>query len=214
METRQYTPLDRFIIECDQALRTVFGQPQGTGRPNPAGDLPGTAMSEQQQAHSARLMRVDHSGEVAAQALYQGQALTAREPRMREQLGQAAAEENDHLAWCAARIEELGGRVSYLNPLWYGGSLAIGALAGLMGDRWSLGFLAETERQVVQHLNGHLERLPPQDARSRAIVVQMREDEGHHATTALAAGAVPLPGPIKTLMSYASRVMTETAYWL
>jgi ubiquinone biosynthesis monooxygenase Coq7 len=213
LEARDYSPVDRFIMGLDQALRTVFGAPAASGRRSPAADVPESAMTEQERIHSARLMRVDHSGEVAAQALYQGQALAAREPRVQKQMAQAAAEENDHLAWCAERIEELGGRLSLLNPVWYGGALAIGALAGLAGDRWSLGFLAETERQVVTHLDGHLERLPAQDLKSRAVLARMRQDEGHHATTAALAGAAPLPEPIRTLMRYASRVMTETAYW-
>jgi ubiquinone biosynthesis monooxygenase Coq7 len=213
MKTRRYTLLDKLIIEFDHGLSTVFGRPPATGRPNPADDLPESPMSEQQRSHSARLMRVDHAGEVAAQALYRGQALTARDPGVQEQMAKAAAEENDHLSWCGARIDELQGRVSLLNPLWYAGSLAIGAVAGLMGDRWNLGFLAETERQVVAHLDGHLKRLPPHDARSRAVLVQMRDDEGRHATAALAAGGAPLPGPVKKLMGAVSRLMTETAYW-
>jgi ubiquinone biosynthesis monooxygenase Coq7 len=162
----------------------------------------------------AGLLRVDHAGEVCAQALYQGQALTARRADVRSRLEQAAREENDHLAWCGRRLEELGSHRSLLNPLWYAGSFAIGALAGLAGDRWSLGFLAETERQVVRHLDGHLADLPPDDMKSRAILEQMREDEGRHATTAVDAGAAELPGAVKGLMAGVSRVLTAVAYRL
>jgi ubiquinone biosynthesis monooxygenase Coq7 len=157
-------------------------------------------------------MRVNHAGEVCAQALYQGQALTARQDDTRRQMAQAAEEENDHLLWCRHRIHELGGHTSLLNPLWYSGSLAIGAVTGLLGDKWSLGFLAETEQQVVRHLEGHLQRLPENDEKSRAILEQMKTDEGEHRMTALNAGGVELPDPVKRLMTLASRVMTTTAY--
>lgn len=159
-------------------------------------------------------MRVNHAGEICAQALYQGQALTARNPRVRSKLARAAQEENDHLAWTAQRISELGARPSYLNPAWYAGSFALGAIAGLAGDRWSLGFLAETERQVVEHLDRHLARLPPEDRKSAAIVAQMREDEGHHATTAEQAGAAELPRSLKRMMRFASSIMTSSSHWL
>jgi ubiquinone biosynthesis monooxygenase Coq7 len=159
-------------------------------------------------------MRINHSGEVAAQALYQGQALTARLPGVRDKMERAAEEENDHLVWCERRINELGSHKSYLNPFWYAGSFAIGALAGAAGDKWSLGFVAETERQVVRHLDEHLSRLPEHDQRSRAVLEQMKEDEGHHATVALEAGGAELPEPVKKLMSLTSRVMTRTAYWV
>ena len=211
---RRYSWLDNIIIQADRGLRTVFGSPPVTERPNPTAGLMEAELIARERQHSARLMQVNHAGEVAAQALYQGQALTAKLPKVRTQLERAALEENDHLAWCEARARELGGRTSLLNPVWYAGSLAIGALAGLAGDRWSLGFLAETERQVVAHLDGHLRRLPPQDNKSRAILEQMREDEGRHAITAQRAGGASLPGPIKKLMQLTSRLMTETAYWL
>lgn len=159
-------------------------------------------------------MRVNHAGEICAQALYQGQALTARKTDVRTKLEHAAQEENDHLAWTATRIEELGARPSYLNPLWYAGSLAIGAFAGMLGDHWSLGFLAETERQVVEHLEGHLSQLPADDDKSRTIVEQMRADEGRHATTALDAGASELPAPAKRVMRLVAKVMTNTSYWI
>jgi len=159
-------------------------------------------------------MRIDHTGEVCAQALYQGQSLTARLPEVRKKMERAAAEENDHLDWCERRIEELGGRTSLLNPLWYAGSFAIGALAGLAGDKWSLGFVAETEQQVGEHLDEHLEQVPPQDAKSRAILEQMKQDELQHANQALAGGGVPLPAPVKLAMRLSSKVMTRTVYWL
>jgi ubiquinone biosynthesis monooxygenase Coq7 len=159
-------------------------------------------------------MRVNHTGEICAQALYQGQALTARNATARAALEQAAAEETDHLAWTAQRIEELGGRASLLNPLWYAGSFALGAAAGFLGDKWNLGFLAETERQVEGHLEGHLDRLPAQDEKSRAIVNEMKVDEARHARTAVDHGAAELPEPVKLAMKLGSRVMTRTAYWI
>ena len=159
-------------------------------------------------------MRVNHVGEICAQALYQGQAATAKADSVRQKMQRSAQEENDHLAWTQARVQELMTHTSYLNPVWYVGSLAIGAAAGLAGDRWSLGFLAETERQVVEHLNGHLARLPANDQKSRAIVEQMREDEGRHATVAIEAGAAELPLPVRKLMRLASKFMTSTAYWI
>lgn len=209
---RNYNPFDRLLINLDQAVRTVFGRPMGTERPGPADTCAEPELSPQEQAEAARLMRVNHAGEVCAQALYQGQALTARLPDVRTHMERAAAEENDHLIWCTARIRELGGSTSLLNAAWYAGAFAIGALAGTAGDKWSLGFLAETERQVAEHLDRHLQRLPPQDVKSRAILEQMREDEARHATTALKAGGAPLPWPIRRAMQLASRVMTETAY--
>jgi 3-demethoxyubiquinol 3-hydroxylase len=214
MNRRHYSPLDQLLMNIDQGLRTVFGEPAQTGRPHPARSAPEQPLADYEQRESARLLRVNHTGEVCAQALYQGQALTAREERVKEAMQRAAAEENDHLAWCAGRIRELGGHTSVLNPLFYGGSLAIGALAGLAGDRWSLGFLAETERQVVQHLDGHLERLPAADAKSRAIVEQMKVDEGEHASAAIAAGGSELPGPVRKLMRTSSKLMTSTTYWV
>lgn len=209
---RSYTPIDKLLINLDQAIRTVLGKPLGTERPGPADDLPEPALSPEETTESARLMRVNHSGEVCAQALYQGQALTARLNEVRTHMERAAAEENDHLIWCETRIRELGGTKSLLNPAWYAGSFAIGALAGIAGDKWSLGFLAETEHQVVAHLERHLQHLPEQDSKSRAILAQMKEDEGRHATTALQAGGAALPWPIRQAMKLASRVMTETAY--
>jgi ubiquinone biosynthesis monooxygenase Coq7 len=214
MDARQYSPIDRFLMQVDRGLRTVLGQPEVSGRQDPAAACAETELSEAERLEAARLMRVNHAGEVAAQALYQGQALTARLPQVRDKMEQAAREENDHLDWCARRARELGGHTSVLNPLWYAGSLAIGAAAGWAGDKWSLGFIVETERQVVRHLEGHLRRLSPRDRKSRAILEQMKVDETHHATTALNAGGAPLPAPVKVLMALTSKVMTKTAYWI
>ncbi len=209
---RDYSPLDRLIAQFDTGLRTVFGQPITTERADPADAVEDGELSDQERQLSARLMRINHAGEVAAQGLYQGQALTARLPEVRDKMERAALEENDHLAWCENRVEELGGHTSYLNPLWYLGSVTIGALAGLAGDKWSLGFVAETEHQVVRHLDDHLARISPNDHKSRAILEQMKIDEGQHATTALAAGGAPLPAPIQGLMKLTSKVMTTLAY--
>ena len=211
---RRMTPLDNLVINADQALRTVFGKPQVTERSRPDADLNSADLSEQESRHVAGLMRINHTGEVCAQALYQGQALTAKLPNVREKMERAAQEENDHLAWCENRLKELNNRTSFLNPLWYAGSFAIGALAGLAGDKWSLGFVVETERQVVRHLDEHLAQLPEQDQKSRAILEQMKEDEGHHATVALNAGGAALPEPVKKMMQMTSKLMTRTTYWL
>jgi len=211
---RQASLAERIVLGLDQALHTLAGPYPTTGRPDPADGWPEAELSPRERRHVAGLMRVDHAGEVCAQALYQGQALTARLEAVRERMAQAAAEESDHLQWCARRLQELGSRPSLLNPLWYLGAFAIGAAAGLAGDRWSLGFVAETERQVVEHLEGHIRRLPPQDRRSRAILEQMKIDEGHHATGALEAGGAALPAPVRGLMRLAARVMTTVAYYL
>lgn len=211
---RNYSPLDKLFLNLDTGLRTVFGQPELTERPNPAGDLPDTELSEAERVLAGRLMRINHAGEVSAQGLYQGQALTARLPEVRDKMERAALEENDHLEWCERRAKEMGTHVSYLNPVWYVGSLAIGAIAGAAGDKWSLGFVVETEHQVVKHLDEHLAQLPEHDQKSRAILEQMKEDEAHHATLALHAGGAPLPAPVKTLMGLVSKVMTRTAYWI
>jgi ubiquinone biosynthesis monooxygenase Coq7 len=214
MNKRDYTAADRLLMGFDQALRTLFGRPQVTERANPAASVEEAELNEHQRDLAARLMRIDHTGEVCAQALYQGQALTAKLPQVRQKMERAAAEENDHLDWCEQRIEELGGRTSLLNPLWYAGSFAIGALAGLAGDKWSLGFVAETEHQVGEHLDGHLEQIPPEDAKSRTILEQMKIDELRHADQALQGGGAPLPSPVKLAMRISSKVMTKTVYWL
>ena len=199
-------------MHLDTGLRTVFGRPRVTERSNPAENIADTELTQAEKELAGRLMRINHAGEVAAQGLYEGQALTARLPDVRDKMERAAMEENDHLAWCESRINELGSHKSLLNPLWYGGSLAIGAIAGLAGDKWSLGFVTETERQVVRHLDSHLAQLSEKDQKSRAILEQMKEDEGHHATTALHAGGAELPTPIKKLMALTSKVMTKTAF--
>lgn len=214
MDRRHYSPVDRLIAHLDQGLRTVFGAPQTTGRANPAEKISDTELGAAEKTLAGRLMRVNHAGEVAAQGLYQGQALTARLPDVRDKMERAAQEENDHLAWCAQRCKELDTHTSVLDPLWYLGSVAIGAAAGVIGDKWSLGFLAETEHQVVTHLDGHLDRLPVNDEKSRAILTQMKTDEGTHATSALQSGGADLPYPVKQAMRAASKVMTETAYWI
>jgi len=205
--------IDHLILEFDKALRTVFA-PAPTARPVPGADLPEADLDTAERNHAAALMRIDHVGEVCAQALYQGQALTCRDPDIREALQQAAWEETEHLNWTERRIAELGGRKSLLNPLWYGGSLAIGVVAGKLGDDWNLGFLAETERQVEAHLDGHLATLPAADQRSRAIVDQMKADEIRHAETAIGLGARELPLPARLAMKAMSRIMTSTAYHL
>jgi len=212
MRSRNFTFADQVALGFDQALRTVFGKPKVTERSNPAVDIPEAEMDTSQQQHVAGLMRVNHVGEVCAQALYQGQAMTAKLDTVRESMQRAADEENDHLAWCEQRIEELGSHKSLLNPFWYTWSFGLGAAAGLAGDKWSLGFVAETENQVVRHLDEHLAQLPEQDERSRAILEQMKEDEGRHATTALEAGGAELPEPIKQAMKFTSKIMTTTAY--
>ncbi len=210
---RHYTPTDRLIGSVDQALRTLFGANSAT-RPYPAAGIAETVEQPAERRRAAALMRVNHSGEVAAQALYQGQAAVAAGASTQSALTEAAQEETDHLAWCATRIQELGGRTSLLNPLWYAGSFAIGALAGLAGDRTSLGFVAETERQVVEHLEGHLHRLPATDARTRAIVQQMTADEERHGHNALSAGGAELPAIARAMMKVTARIMTRTAYWV
>jgi len=233
---RNYSPIDRFITGVDQALQTVFGMPAGTGRKDPASTAtppesastaPGAQTSgetvtasetaeltDQQRKHHAALMRINHSGEVCAQALYQGQALTARSQKVRESMQRASDEENDHLRWCRHRLKELDSRVSYLNPLWYLGSFTIGAVAGLAGDKWSLGFVAETERQVVKHLDEHLQQIADTDYKTHAVLEQMKIDEAEHATNAVKSGAAELPQGIKTLMRFSSKVMTGTTYWI
>jgi ubiquinone biosynthesis monooxygenase Coq7 len=206
------SPIDRLIIEFDTALRSVVGGANAS-RPTPNSQSTTThALAAAERKHAAGLMRVNHVGEVCAQALYQSQKLVARDPQIREMLEHSAQEEMDHLAWCETRLKELDSHTSYLNPFWYAGSFAIGLLAGLAGDKWSLGFVAETEKQVEAHLENHLEKLPIEDQRSRAIVDQMRIDEIEHGQAALHAGGVTLPEPIQKIMQTVSKVMTTTAY--
>ena len=205
--------IDRFIIGLDNALRTLAAPAQSC-RPVPGDSLPDHDLTDLEKRKSIALMRVNHVGEICAQALYQGQALTARNQVVQKALSKAAREETEHLAWTERRIAELGGRKSLLNPVWYGGSFAIGLVAGMLGDKWNLGFLAETEHQVEKHLAGHLQQLPAQDEKSRAIVTQMKTDEACHATMAVSHGGAELPLPVKLAMKASSKVMTKTAYWI
>ena len=210
---RTHSIIDQIILQSHQVLKTLAGETHAS-RPNPANQEHETLHAEKERKLAARLMRINHVGEVCAQALYQGQALTAKNKTIQEKLRTAAKEENDHLAWCKERIGELDGRVSWLNPLWYVGSLAIGAMAGLAGDKINLGFLAETERQVEQHLSHHLQKLPAHDIKSRKILMQMRDEEIQHAHTAENEGAAALPPLIHFLMRVTSKIMTITAYWI
>lgn len=211
---RHLNPIDQFIVQSDHALRTIFGKPVTTERKNPSNETPESPLSDTERKLSSSLMRVNHSGEVSAQALYQGQALTARLDKVRESMQRAALEENDHLAWTEQRLRELSSQKSILNPVWYCGSFAIGAIAGLLGDKWSLGFVAETEHQVIRHLDEHLEKLPKTDLRSEMVLKQMKADEAHHATVALEGGGAELPWPVKKLMAAMSKVMTTSAYYI
>jgi len=214
MEKRQLTPLDRLLASANNALRTVATPAGRSARDNPAKNIIDADLNSDQKRHAAGLMRINHAGEVAAQALYQGHAAVARDESIEAQMQHAADEEFDHLAWCVQRIHELGEDVSKLSPFWYAGAFAIGAASGVLGDRWSLGFIAETERQVCAHLDSHLDSLPPEDAKSRAIVEQMRDEEEEHGDNAIEAGAAELPGPVKHLMRLTAKVMTKTAYWV
>lgn len=218
MLQRELSPIDRFIVGADKILQTLTDTPGHSGesqharRPSPARLLPDNPLTQTERRESAGLMRVNHTGEVCAQALYQGQGLTAKLPRVREEMEQAAEEEIDHLVWCRERLDELGSHTSYLNPLWYGLSFALGAGAGLVGDKISLGFVAATEEQVCAHLREHLGRLPQTDQKSQAVVNQMLDDEARHAAAAIRAGGYNFPGPIKAVMSLVSKVMTESSY--
>jgi ubiquinone biosynthesis monooxygenase Coq7 len=211
---RHYTTLDRIIASVDDALRLSTGAAPAPQRDNPAGDLAEIGLDERQRRHVAGLMRINHTGEICAQALYAGQAATARNDATREAMQSAADEEIDHLSWCEDRLQELDSRPSLLNPLWYAGSFAIGAAAGIAGDDWSLGFVKETENQVEAHLQDHLERLPEGDARSQAILDQMKLDEARHADMAQEAGARDLPEPIRRAMAFTAGIMKTLAYRL
>lgn len=214
MQQRQLTPLDRLLAGASNALRTVAAPAGRSARPNPAEHIVDAELDFREKAHAAGLMRVNHAGEVCAQALYQGHAAVARDKSVEAQMQRAADEEFDHLAWCEDRIHELGEGVSKLSPFWYAGAFAIGAASGILGDKWSLGFIAETEKQVCAHLESHLHSLPPADAKSRAIVEQMRDEEEEHGENAVQAGAAELPAPVKRLMQMTAKVMTKTAYWV
>jgi ubiquinone biosynthesis monooxygenase Coq7 len=213
MTTLHHSFVDRLILQADRALRTLAAGPDLTAdRPSPAQSLDEPELSQEQKRHAAGLMRVNHSGEVCAQALYQGQALTAKLPEVRAEMEKAAAEEIDHLVWCKLRLDELDSHTSYLNPLWYGLSFSLGAAAGLVSDKVSLGFVAATENQVCKHLQDHLQRLPEEDTKSRAVVQQMLVDEAHHAEAALAAGGLEFPAPVRAAMTLVSKAMTLTSY--
>lgn len=212
MTSRQLTPVDRLLAGFDNALRTLAAPAGRPARDYPATDIADVELGASERAHAAGLMRVNHAGEVAAQGLYQGHAAVARDKGVGQQMQQAADEEFDHLAWCEQRLSELDSAPSRLSPLWYAGSFAIGAASGMLGDRWSLGFIAETEHQVCEHLESHLDELPDADVRSRAIVATMRDEESQHGEDAVAAGAADLPEPLKHLMRLTARIMTGTAY--
>ena len=203
--------VDSLIIEADKVLRTLFAS-QRSVRPHPDAGMPDVALSDAERKHVAGLMRVNHSGEVCAQARYQGQAMTSRDPAVRDALREAAHEEVEHLAWTEQRLRELGSHTSWLNPLWYAGALTMGVIAGKLGDRWNLGFLAETEKQVTQHLESHLARLPESDAKSAAIISQMAIDETSHAHTAEALGAAQFPPMLKQAMQQTAKIMTGLSY--
>ncbi|VXB53108.1 2-nonaprenyl-3-methyl-6-methoxy-1,4-benzoquinol hydroxylase [Pseudomonas sp. 8AS] len=209
---RQFSPVDRLLMQADAAMRTLLPFSGAPARPSPAIVQNEAALSADDARHVAGLMRINHTGEVCAQALYQGQALTAKLPQVRKAMEHAADEEIDHLAWCEQRIRELGSHPSVLNPLFYGLSFGVGAVAGLISDKVSLGFVAATEDQVVKHLDEHLEQIPHDDAKTRAILEQMREDEEHHATSAIEAGGLRFPAPVKFGMSLLSKVMTKSTY--
>ena len=214
MQNRLLSPLDRLIIGAENALRTVAAPAGKPARENPADELPEAELDDAERRHSAGLMRVNHAGEIAAQGLYQGHAAVARDPAIEQQMQHAASEEFDHLAWCEQRLRELNEAPSKLSPVWYTGAFAIGAVSGILGDKWSLGFIAETEKQVCAHLDSHLDRLPDKDTRSRAIVSKMYAEEKAHGETALEAGAAELPSPVQRLMRLMAKVMTSTAYQL
>lgn len=212
---RRYGAIDHLFAEINHALTTVFAKPSGTGRDDPAADVGRPVeLTPAEQQHIGRLMRVNHAGEVAAQALYRGQRLFARDPQVQTRMVRAAAEENDHLAWTAARLAEADIPKSHINPLWYSGAFTIGSVAALAGDKWSLGFVRETEEQVVEHLERHLERMPSADTQGRAVLEQMQVDEARHGEAADRAGAANLPAPIRGLMRLSAKVMTRTAYWV
>jgi ubiquinone biosynthesis monooxygenase Coq7 len=212
MRKRRLSLVDKLITEVDSVMRTVTNRGNSAGRPSPSEGHTDAELSEQERKHVAGLMRVNHTGEVCAQALYQGQALTAKLPSVRDEMQEAAAEEVDHLVWCEQRLRELGSHTSYLNPAWYGMSFAMGAIAGAIGDKVSLGFVAATEERVCNHLRDHLQQLPDEDRKSQLILQQMLEDEQRHGENALQAGGTDFPRPVKDAMTTVSQVMTRTSY--
>jgi len=211
---RHYTLLDKLCLGFDQAMRTLANQAQSSGELFPAAQVAEEPMSDAERKHAAGLMRVNHAGEVCAQALYHGQGAASSNCTLQAQMEQAALEEGDHLNWCKQRLDELSSHTSYLNPLWYAGSFCIGLTAGMIGDKWSLGFVVETERQVIKHLSSHIALLPAQDQRSQQVLARMESDEARHRDVAVEAGAHELPRPVKRVMGWVSRVMVKTAYYL
>ncbi len=211
---RTYSLFDQICLSIDQAVRTLTHHPQSSGKIYPAATLPESELTTKESKHVAGLMRVNHAGEVCAQALYHGQGIVSHTAELKAKMQQAAIEEGDHLLWCQKRLQELNSHTSYLNPFWYAGSFTIGLLAGMIGDAWSLGFVAETEQQVIKHLHKHKQALPPQDQRSLAILQQMQDDEAKHHDEAITAGAKELPSPIKITMSWIAKIMVKTAYWV
>ncbi|WP_426416248.1 2-polyprenyl-3-methyl-6-methoxy-1,4-benzoquinone monooxygenase [Aestuariirhabdus sp. LZHN29] len=209
---RHYSALDQFLMGADQVLRTLSASANSPERPSPADELSEATLNADEKRHVAGLMRVNHAGEVCAQALYQGQALTAQLEDVRESMNRAAREEIDHLVWCEQRLVQLGSHTSILNPIWYAASFSIGAMAGALGDRWSLGFVAATENQVCTHLESHLQQLPAQDQKSRAVLQQMKEDEARHEQLATEAGGIRFPAPVRHLMTLVSKAMTASSY--
>lgn len=211
---RYYTFMDKICLGLDQAVRALTDTPRTTGAVYPGTGIEEPILSDKQRKHAAGLMRVNHAGEICAQALYHGQSVVSKTPEIEAHLQAAALEEGDHLAWCKQRLDELNSHPTYLSPFWYMGSFSIGLMAGIIGDEWSLGFVAETERQVIKHLKKHLALLPADDKRSYAILQKMETDEANHRDEAIESGAQELPGPIKHLMGLASKVMVKTAYWI
>jgi ubiquinone biosynthesis monooxygenase Coq7 len=211
---RHYTFLDRLCLGVDQAVRALAGTVKTSGAVYPGKNIKDPSLNEEQRKHAAALMRINHAGEICAQALYHGQGVVSRSQEVQEKMHLAAMEEGDHLAWCQQRLDELGSHASYLNPLWYAGSFCIGMAAGMIGDKWSLGFVAETERQVITHLQNHLNILPAADERSYAILQKMETDEAKHRDEAVKLGAKELPWTIQKTMGFISKVMVRTAYWV
>jgi len=214
MRERHYTFLDKLCLGIDQAIRVLQNTAKNNGKVYPASQIPEAEMSEKERQHVAGLMRVNHTGEICAQALYHGQGVISRSREVQQKMQLAAIEEGDHLVWCKQRLDELDSHTSYLNPLWYTGSFCIGMVAGMVGDAWSLGFVAETERQVIKHLSHHLASLPHHDLRSGEVLKQMQMDEAHHRDEAIQLGAKDLPAWIKMTMGVMSKVMVKTAYWV
>lgn len=214
MNRMNYSFFDQLCLGIDQVVRALGNNPKTTGKPYPAERVEENLLDDKQRKHAAALMRINHAGEICAQALYHGQGMVSRSEEIQLRMREAAVEEGDHLAWCQKRLEELGSHTSYLNPFWYAGSFCIGMLAGMIGDKWSLGFVAETERQVIKHLEGHLQLLPEEDERSVKILQQMESDEAKHRDEALAAGAQTLPHAIRKGMALTAKIMVKAAYWV